>query len=395
MPTTGKGFPYPSSSDNPDIPGDFQALAEAIDNHFDDYATTDANTTYHLEVGVHSEDEDFDIRLVGSDSTIDLFHFAGENGLSVTIDEEAQKVTFSLDADLTAIAALAGTSGLLKKTAADTWELDTSTYLTSADLTIDGLSDVVLTDVADGQVLKYDESSGTWINADDNLGTSGGAGTSFTTIAVPAGTNPAADSETDTLTLFNGDGISITGNSTADSVTIAVNPTSYSNWNTAYGWGNHASVGYLTSSSPTINTPLLTLSTLTSVDEGRLAWDSTNDKIIIGNGSTASEFASSTLKTNAQTGTTYTVVLADKDKLVELSNASAITLTVPLNSSVAYPVGTQINLLQTGAGQVTVAGISGVTVNATPGLKLRTQWSSATLIKRATDTWVLVGDLSA
>jgi hypothetical protein len=52
-------------------------------------------------------------------------------------------------------------------------------------------------------------------------------------------------------------------------------------------------------------------------------------------------------------------------------------------------------LLQTGAGQVTVAGASGVTVNATPGLKFRAQWSGATLIKRATDSWVLVGDVSA
>lgn len=101
------------------------------------------------------------------------------------------------------------------------------------------------------------------------------------------------------------------------------------------------------------------------------------------------------LATNAQTGTTYTPVLADQGKLVEMSNASAITLTVPLNSSVAFPTGTQINLLQTGAGQVTVAGAGGVTVNATPGLKLRAQWSSATLVKRGTDTWVLLGDLSA
>jgi hypothetical protein len=99
--------------------------------------------------------------------------------------------------------------------------------------------------------------------------------------------------------------------------------------------------------------------------------------------------------TNALTGTTYTTVLADQGKLVELNNASAITLTVPANSSVAYPTGTQINLLQTGAGQVTVAGAGGVTVNATPGLKLRAQWSAGTLIKRGTDTWVLIGDLSA
>lgn len=101
------------------------------------------------------------------------------------------------------------------------------------------------------------------------------------------------------------------------------------------------------------------------------------------------------LSFNQQTGTTYTLALTDRDKIVELNNASAITLTVPLNSSVAFPVGSSITLLQTGAGQVTVAGAGGVTVNGTPGLKLRTQWSFATLIKRATDTWVISGDLSA
>ena len=100
------------------------------------------------------------------------------------------------------------------------------------------------------------------------------------------------------------------------------------------------------------------------------------------------------LVTSAQTAS-YTLVLADASKLVEVSNASANNLTVPLNSSVAFPVGTQINILQTGAGQITVVATGGVTINATPGLKLRAQWSSATLIKRATDTWVLIGDLSA
>jgi hypothetical protein len=108
----------------------------------------------------------------------------------------------------------------------------------------------------------------------------------------------------------------------------------------------------------------------------------------------ASNYAPLNLTQNAQTAS-YTTVLADAGKLVEVSNASANNLTVPLNSSVAYPIGTQINILQTGAGQTTVVATGGVTINATPGLKLRAQWSSATLIKRATDTWVLVGDLSA
>ncbi len=98
---------------------------------------------------------------------------------------------------------------------------------------------------------------------------------------------------------------------------------------------------------------------------------------------------------NAQTGTTYTTVLTDGGKLVTLSNASAITLTIPPNSSVAYPVGTKLDFIQIGAGQVTVAGGTGVTVNSTPTLKFRAQHSGASCIKIATDTWQLVGDLAA
>ena len=98
---------------------------------------------------------------------------------------------------------------------------------------------------------------------------------------------------------------------------------------------------------------------------------------------------------NAQTGTSYTLVLSDQGGLVTLANASAVTLTVPTNTSVAFPVGTQIGLLALGAGQVTVAGASGVTVQATPGLKIRARYSLAVLIKIATNEWVLAGDLSA
>lgn len=103
--------------------------------------------------------------------------------------------------------------------------------------------------------------------------------------------------------------------------------------------------------------------------------------------------AVTTVGTNAQVAS-YTLVLSDRDKIVEISNASPNTLTIPLNSSVAYPIGSQIQILQTGAGQTTLTPTGGVTLNGTPGLKLRTQWSSATLIKRATDTWVAIGDLS-
>jgi len=104
------------------------------------------------------------------------------------------------------------------------------------------------------------------------------------------------------------------------------------------------------------------------------------------------------LSLNAQTGTTYTFVLADNGKLVTASNASAQTYTIPLNASVSYPVGAQINVIQIGAGQVTVVGTGGVTIasnaatSATP--KCRNQYAALTCIKVATDTWYVIGDIS-
>ena len=96
---------------------------------------------------------------------------------------------------------------------------------------------------------------------------------------------------------------------------------------------------------------------------------------------------------NAQTGTTYTPVLTDNGKLITLNNANPITFTVPTNTSVTYPIGAQINLAQIGAGQVSVVGDTGVTVNATPTLNLRAQYSAASIVKLGTNSWLLLGDL--
>ena len=99
------------------------------------------------------------------------------------------------------------------------------------------------------------------------------------------------------------------------------------------------------------------------------------------------------LTLNEQTGTTYTLVLGDAGKYIQCNNAGAFTLTVPPNASVAFPTGTQIVVRNTGAGQVTVAQGSGVTINTSQTLLLRAQHSSATLVKVATDTWDIAGDL--
>lgn len=101
------------------------------------------------------------------------------------------------------------------------------------------------------------------------------------------------------------------------------------------------------------------------------------------------------LQRNYQTAS-YTLVLSDAGKLIEVFNASANTVTIPLNSSVAFPTGTQILVTQVGSGQTSIAGDVGVTLNSKDGnVKLSAQYSAVTLIKRSTDSWFLFGDLTA
>jgi hypothetical protein len=106
------------------------------------------------------------------------------------------------------------------------------------------------------------------------------------------------------------------------------------------------------------------------------------------------------LSINANTATTYTFVLTDNGKLVTSSNASAQTLSIPTNASVAFPIGTQINVIQIGAGQVTVnavtSGTTTVLSNAATAAapKTRNQYAALTAIKVATDTWYVIGDIA-
>jgi hypothetical protein len=102
-----------------------------------------------------------------------------------------------------------------------------------------------------------------------------------------------------------------------------------------------------------------------------------------------------TISFNAQTGTTYTLVAADLGKLVTLSNASGITLTVPPS---VFTTGNIINIQQIGAGQVTLAQGAGVTITSTGATssapKLKKQFSAASIICTGSDTFTVIGDLS-
>jgi hypothetical protein len=90
----------------------------------------------------------------------------------------------------------------------------------------------------------------------------------------------------------------------------------------------------------------------------------------------------------------YTLALTDDGTIIEKNDVSGVAVTIPADSTVNFPVGTQIVIIQTGAGQTSIAGSGGVTINATPGFKLRAQWSAAVLLKRAANTWVALGDLA-
>ena len=105
--------------------------------------------------------------------------------------------------------------------------------------------------------------------------------------------------------------------------------------------------------------------------------------------------ATAMIAINAQTAT-YTAVLTDDGKLITMSVATGNNFTVPPNSSVAYGIGTQLNIAQLGAGQTTIVAGSGVTLNSAGAkLKLKEQYALATCVKTDTNTWFVVGNLSA
>ena len=171
-------------------------------------------------------------------------------------------------------------------------------------------------------------------------------------------------------------------------------------WTTATGSG-----APVRATSPTLVTPALgtpssgTLTNCTGLPPGGITQASAaTGQVLAWSGSawTPQSISASLVSINAQTGTTYTLVIGDAGKFVTMSNASANTLTVPPNSSVAFPVGTVINIAQGGAGQTTIAAGGGVTIgSADAKLKLRVQYSSCSIIKTDTDTWILVGDITS
>ena len=91
----------------------------------------------------------------------------------------------------------------------------------------------------------------------------------------------------------------------------------------------------------------------------------------------------------------YTLILSDDSKLIDMDKADALTLTVPANTDVAFPIGTTIAIRQKGAGKITITPVTGVTIDSQDGLVTTGQYAMASILKIATDTWVAVGSLEA
>ena len=193
-----------------------------------------------------------------------------------------------------------------------------------------------------------------------------------------------------------GDLLSASANDTLSVVTVGANGTILTaNSATASGlsWAS-PEVGLTNSATltnKTLTSPVITLNTSSSTTDARISWDTTNKQIQVGNGTSLLNFQPFNVNTTAKTAG-YTFVLSDANTLVQMNGAYAFT--VPLNATVAYPIGTQIHLIALTTG-VTVAFTAGITSYATPGAKIRAAGSMATLIKLDTNTWVLAGDLIA
>jgi hypothetical protein len=119
--------------------------------------------------------------------------------------------------------------------------------------------------------------------------------------------------------------------------------------------------------------------------------------IVFSDGTQAKEGVPSRTPIVPKTASYTLSTLTHRDSMIEVDSTSPTTISIPTDATLDYPVGTSIDILQINTGQVTIAAVTPgtTTVNSTPGLKLRTRWSSCTLFKRAANTWVVFGDLTA
>ena len=231
---------------------------------------------------------------------------------------------------------------------------------------LDDFQNVTVPSPSSGDFLKYNGSA--WVNDAIDLGTDT-TGNYVASLVAGSG-----------ITLSNNSGEGATPTVALTSNSLTINGTSIALGGSGTITANAATLTGTSLNSSVVGSSLTSVGTLTSLT-------------VSGNVSVTGAVIDHVI-TNQQTSS-YTLALTDDGDLVEMNVGTANNLTVPADNTVNFPVGTSIDILQVGAGQTTIVASSGVTINRSTGLKLRAQWSAATLIKRAANTWVAVGDLSA
>ncbi|MCB1116787.1 MAG: hypothetical protein KDK71_09990 [Chlamydiia bacterium] len=124
-----------------------------------------------------------------------------------------------------------------------------------------------------------------------------------------------------------------------------------------------------------------------------LLWDASGDRWVLSGATAAQVSAASRPAATTQAGTSYTVTSTDEGDLVQFSNSSAVTVTLPADSTEDLPEGFLCHLNQAGTGQLSVVGGSGVTVRYAYSLAARSQYSSLSVFKVAANTWLVIGDV--
>ena len=220
---------------------------------------------------------------------------------------------------------------------------------------------------------------------------------------VVGATTISANSETDTLTLIAGANITLTPNAGAESITIAAT--------------GSTGVSSVTGTAPIVSsggaTPVISITNATTSARGAM---SASDKSKL-NGIAAGAEVNVNADWNAATGdaqilnkptipsqyslvvthttTTYTLAIGDRNEFMVCDSTSNFTITIPLNSSVAFETGTEIAFMQVNTGSVTIQGTGGVTLRTSQTAKTAKQYAVIAIKKIATDTWVCVGEREA
>jgi hypothetical protein len=253
-----------------------------------------------------------------------------------------------------------------------------------AGFAIENLSDVEISSILDGDSLIYNSASSKWINQIPE-------GSSVTISSNPPGDPDEGDLwfDYDTQELFIYDSVywvEVSGGALDISqyLTIASASATYATQVDLDNIdalppqaGNNGK--YLTTSGSVASWGTLDLSLYLTQSSASTTYQTKNIDVI-----------------SAKTGA-YTIASGDEGDLIQLSGSSSYTVSIPTDETFNFAIGTQINLINVGTGVKTIAAVTpGTTsVNGTPGLKLRAQWSSATLIKLSSNMWIVVGDLSA